>query len=128
MVTSRPGSRSIDRYKQSSLLRSSGHPVLVGANLIWSPIACPEEDLFEVLPGCFPGTLPTLANSLLKANLIKHQLVIWYSWVDSNHRPPDPQLAASRSHCITRNNELLRILSLFFCAFAPMLPFVGNEA
>jgi hypothetical protein len=29
--------------------------------------------------------------------MYQYQYIIWYSWVDSNHRPPDPQSAAPTS-------------------------------
>ena len=48
-----------------------------------------------VLPPCFPATTEK-RQQLNDTSVIKSfQLFSWYSWVDSNHRPPDPQSGAS---------------------------------
>jgi hypothetical protein len=47
-----------------------------------------------VLPPCFPARTERSAQLSGTSVTKSFQRLSWYSWVDSNHRPPDPQSGA----------------------------------
>jgi hypothetical protein len=40
-------------------------------------------------------------KKMAQKKILENQQFAWYSWVDSNHRPPDPQFCGPEGHEIT---------------------------